>query len=814
MILPLSGQWLLKNKSYSVPGNVPGDVTDDLYRAGVVGDPYFGDNYKSCGWATREDWTYEREFVIDDLSLLSEETYIRLEGVDTFSDVWVNGTRVGATRSMHREYRFPVNGLLKEGKNRIAVELYNVYDQMGAEEQTKYDSIFCANRIFVRKAQCHFGWDWAPQFPGYGIYRDVSLVSEKKCAVREASVQADINGDVTFRIAFGDKFEGEVEVSVSFEGKEVARATRKAACKKLIVNLRVGEPKLWWPNGYGEQPIYDYTVRQLSGDEKTEYKGRFGFRRIELERKVLDGSNLGFGFKINGREIFCRGSNWVPAECMTGRLKDEKYYALLKAAKDANINMLRVWGGGIYEKDCFYDYCDRMGIMIWQDFMFSCSELPEDDPDFLREITDEAVWQVKRLRNHPCMTYWCGMNEIRGAFCELEERYSAFTLHYLLRGITAELSPDIPYERTSPYCFADTENDVSEGDCHNNLSEVCLFDASFKGFDKFEYDPQKERSALKERIKNYERYLEGTVSNFSSECAVLGMCNYGSLVKFTPEEQLRLDSDFFEKRFLGNPYTYVMPTFYERQKTLAEAMYGRAESLKELVKKANKAQADIIKTEIVYCRVNGRSRGFLNWMYNDIWPTGTWSVVDYYLSEKPAYYEMKRCFRPLMAEIIRIGDKYYLCLANDGAEPLAVSAETGTKKYCGESVSKALFEGSVSAGGSLKAELNAAAGDYLFASGTFGGVPFCATYDLGRYREEPLKPKYSVSVKETGEGVYEAEVRAESFLPCFKISAGENAEVSDNFFDMAAGEVKRVEIRTKESPGRFAYATFADEWND
>lgn len=814
MRISLSGKWKIKGNGYEIDGRVPGDVTDDFFRAGIIADPYFDENYKDSLWITQADWTYEKEFFFDGET--DENTRLCFAGVDTFSDVYVNGVSVGNTQNMHREYRFPVSGLLKKGKNVVSVQLHTIYTYLGKTEQTKYDSIFCANRILVRKAQCHFGWDWAPGFPGFGIYRDVYITSEKATAIENVYVRSDLEGNATFRITFGEKFRGKTEISVLRNGESVARAERETDCRKFLMNLRVGNPELWWPNGYGEQPLYEYVIRQRAKDGRViaERRGRFAFRTVELVQDVLDENNLNFALKINGRKIFCRGSNWVPAECMTGRLEDGKYRALLQAAKDANMNMLRVWGGGIYEKDCFYDYCDEMGILIWQDFMFACSEIPEDDPEFVKEITGEAEEQVKRLRNHPCLALWCGMNEIRGAFNEVEERYSVFTLHYLLRGIVANCSPDVPYIRTSPFCFSDVENDRAEGDCHNNLSECCLFDASFKGFDNFEYDEKKEWNALKERIKNYERYVVGTESNFSSECAVLGMCNYESLVKFTPEEKIDLQSGFFEERFLGNPYTYVMPTFFERQKTLAEGMYGKIANVKDLVKKTNKSQADIMKTEIVYARVNGRSNGFLNWMFNDIWPTGTWSVVDYYLSEKPAYYEMKRCFASVLADIIRIGDEYFLCLINDGKTPLAFEAEISCKDYDGGVYASERVAGEVPADGFVREKIGCVrAGDYyLSAKGVFG-KPFAASYDLGRYGERPFIPRYRYTLTAAGENTWDVKVTAESFVTCVKIWAGENAEYSDNYFDLGAGESKTVRIRTEEKSENFRVYSFADEWD-
>lgn len=813
MILPLSGKWKLRNVQYDLEGNVPGDITNDLCLAGIVTNPYYGDQYKESLWITHEDWTYERFFWIEDLSVLDEMTYFRFDGIDTFADVYCNGTKVGRAHNMHRTYKFCVNGLLRQGKNVITVVMHNVFDEMGIEDQTKYESIFCANRILLRKAQCHFGWDWAPRFPGYGIYREVFLVSEKKNAVSHVGVQAYIDGNVTFRIEFNDKYIGNVEIAIMHNGVTVAQESKEVKCKKFLINLCVENPLLWWPNGYGDQPIYEYKVICADG---AEYCGTFGFRKIELLRQVRDRDSIGFRFKINGHDIFCRGSNWVPAECMTGSLKDEKYYSLLKAAKDANMNMLRVWGGGIYEKDCFYEYCDRMGIMIWQDFMFACSEIPEDNPDFIHEITEEAIEQVKRLGNHPCLTYWCGMNEVRGSFSEdVEERYSVFTLHYLLRGITSQFTPDIPYERTSPYSFADTENDPCEGDNHNNLSELCLFDASFKGFDAFAYSDMKKDEGLKERIKNYERYILETRSNFSSECAVLGMCNYASLVRFTPEEELRLDSKFLKERFLGNPYTFVMPTFFERQNKIAEAMYGKLTDIKDLVKKSNKSQLDIMRTEIVYCRINGRSQGFLNWMYNDIWPTGTWSVVDYYLSKKPVYYEMKRCFTPVMAQIIRIGDTICLCIANDTDVDLTVNASVASATYAGKELCANTINTVAHAGSAFALSLNCVQeGDYVVAEGAIGDIHFMESYELSRYREKQFVPQYTVSVHKAGDREYKITVSAQTFVPCFKISAGDEAELEDNYFDIPAGRERTVKVHTFLSPDQFGFSSFADVWND
>lgn len=816
MKLLLSGNWSVKNEQKQIVGVVPGDVTNDFYKAGIITNPYYDEDYKNAEWIVKSDWTYEKKFNVN-LCDLSDNAFIVFEGVDTFSDIYLNGIYLGSTCNMHKGYSFEVKDKLKEGENTLTVNLKNVYDKLGKTEQDKYTCIFNANRLFIRKAQCHFGWDWAPKFPGYGIYRDVALLSESKSSISNIFVNANDKGQATFKIQFAEWFKGEVEVIIKKDDKEIVKAVKKVDCKKFLINLFVKNPSLWWPNGYGEQQLYKYVICQKTEDGKIacERSGNFAFRTITLDQSPIDEDNLNFAIHINGKRIFCRGSNWVPAECMTGTVSEQRYKDLLLSAKNANINMLRIWGGGVYENNCFYDYCDQYGIMVWQEFMFACSEIPDDDPSFVNEFIEEAVYQVNRLQNHPSIVIWCGMNEVRGSFGQEEERYGINTLHYLLRGVVNNFSPQTPYIRCSPFAFADIENDISEGDCHNNLSERCLFSASFKGFEDYEYQEKEQKEALNNRLKNYERYVLGTENNFSSECAVLGFCNYESLIKFTPEHKNSLDSAFFEERFLGNPYTYVMPTFFERQKVIAEGLFGKPTSVKDLVKKANRAQAEIIKTEIIYARTNGRSNGFLNWMYNDVWPTGTWSVIDYYLSKKPAYYAIKRTFSPVMAEVCRIGDDYLLCVAVNHFEDLLVNFEVQLKDYKGYVKGSKKISGIVSANKPFTAKIDLPVEDsgYYLASGSVGDKNYFALCDLGRFSEKEFKVDYTTEVKKQADNQYIINIKASSYLPCLKIWAGENAEIEDNYFDMGAGEQKTIKVLTDASPNEFVFTSFFDEWN-
>jgi len=810
----LSGEWKLYNKDNVVTACVPGDISDALLNAGIIDDPYYGDNSDKCMWIVQSDWTYEKEFVFDACEP-SDEIYVCFDGVDTFAEVYLNGVMVGGTSNMHRLYEFDITDIIKRGKNLLQVKMLSVFGKFGKNSDKKYGSIFNDERVFIRKAQCHFGWDWAPKLPGYGIYRDVYIKCRKSGELSEISVNANNDGAVTFRLNFKECFDGEIEINIFHNGTKQTCITEKINCKRKLLNAFVKKPELWWPNGYGEQPLYEYSVIQKkNGEIYSETFGEFAFRKVEIEQKCCDATHNSFAIKINGRKIFAKGSNWVPADCMTGRITDDKYKALITAAKDANYNILRVWGGGIYEKDCFYKLCDESGILIWQDFMFACSDIPDDDFEFVSEITKEAECQVKRLRNHPCIALFCGENEVSGAFTpDVDEKYSVFALHYLLRGICGDIAPDIPYIRSSPFAFADTDNDPCEGDGHNNLSEICLFSSSFKGFDVADYSAMDDEEALALKVKNYENFVEETKSNFSSECAVMGAVNYSSLIKFTPREEITLDSDFFKRRFLGNPYTYVMPDFFDRQKAIAKAAFGEITDIKDLFKKANRMQSDIMKTEILFARCNGESSGFMNWMYNDIWPTGTWSVIDYYLSEKPAYYQMKRCFVQSGALLVRVGNDYYIAAMNDKAGKAILLANIKYCDYAGNvsgeySVSETIDEYSSKL---IKIEKPTTNCDYVFLCGTFGSGCVSDTYDFNRYTVKSYNPAFAVEVEKTDDCVT-VNITAKTFVPVVAIFCKDGDRVEDNFFDMAAGESRSVKVYA-DTPADISVRSFFEEWD-
>ncbi len=477
--------WQLQFDGRTIPANVPGDITIDLYNAGIVKNPYFGDNQKENEWIPRKDFTYIAEVWTDKEILANESVQLVFKGVDVYSDIYLNDQLLGCTENMFLEYRFPVQGLLKEGKNELRVEMKSTLNKMDTLDATGYYSIFNSKRLLVRKAQCHFGWDWAPKICAYGIWQEVYMEYGAKECIDNVYVIADEKGTATLFTQLNYNVLDESDEQTDFlhyyvsktpTATEYIKKTIPVIGVKSFVCFHIEDAQLWWPIGYGEHPLYNYKVElERNGKIIHTQEGRFAFRSVELVEDSKGDFLLGYALKINGKEIFVRGSNWVPIECFTGVVNDEKYDRLTDLAKNGNFNMLRVWGGGIYEKDIFYHLCDEKGILVWQDIMLACSDIPEDKPEWVNNIVKEIEYQVKRLRNYPSLVYWCGGNEKTGTYGKLITQ-GDFFVNYIMRGIITHLDKTRPYARQSPCSWTDVGNQISSGESHHNSFERSLLE--------------------------------------------------------------------------------------------------------------------------------------------------------------------------------------------------------------------------------------------------------------------------------------------------------------------------------------------------
>ncbi|HEB10177.1 MAG TPA: glycoside hydrolase family 2 protein, partial [Spirochaetales bacterium] len=484
--IDLGGEWRLRpiNSSEAVTASIPGDIHSALLAAKKISDPYWGMNELDVQWVGREDWVYSRNFSVDADFLKKSSIFLNCDCLDTITKIYINGHEVGKTENMFLRYRFEVKPVIKTGLNEIAILFKSAEKQaITASKKLPYEmpySIYpvqSPHRNLIRKAQCHSGWDWGCCLMVAGIYGDIYLGAtssgrieyvyteqrhfQEGCTVTvTAEFKSIKTGELIFMVRLGE-----------LRSKEVVPVV--PGYNHFVAEFDLVDPKLWWPQGYGEQPLYELSVR-VGSDEA---KKKIGLRTVEIINKN-DSIGKSMIIRVNGTDIFCKGANWIPLDALPQRQTRSGYNSILSSVVLAHMNMLRVWGGGQYEAEVFYDLCDEKGILVWQDLMFACALHPAT-PAFLENVEKEVRHQVKRLRDHPSIALWCGNNENLGALTEHEasrENRDRYLVDYdrLNEGVigktVARCDPGRPFWPSSP-CggegdYSDCWHDDSRGNMH------------------------------------------------------------------------------------------------------------------------------------------------------------------------------------------------------------------------------------------------------------------------------------------------------------------------------------------------------------
>ena len=792
--IPAAGEW--------IPAQVPGDVHVDLMKAGKLDDMYYADNIAKNKWTTETAWWYRREFTADQLESVTELVF---KGIDTVSVVYLNGEELGRTNNMFLEYRFDVSDKIKtDGPNTLAICIEPISIVMKEHDAEPYFACFNDHRIFMRKAQCHFGWDWAPNCPGTGIWDAVSIESYDKVCIDGLNINTACDGAVSFFVTLDgeiQKLDGcgmELKLTVNApDGSPVTEENWPATGIKNFRNIFVEQPQLWWPNGMGEQPLYTYEINLLKdGKELDSRSGRFGIREVELEEKPLGADKMGFAFIVNGQHCFCKGANWVPLDSFTGSITDEKYEHVLNLAKEANFNMMRVWGGGIYEKDVFYDICDEKGLMVWQDFMFACGDVPDNHDWFVENVRAEIEYQVKRLRTHTSVVYWVGGNEKSGDFFRKLVNYGDQMFDEMIPGICETLDPYRPYRRGSPFAYIDSGNNPKSGDAHlSALGET--FAEGSKGF----YD--------------YRNCVNHIDSSFNSEFAIQGPGRRQSFEKFMPEENYWPIDDLWNYRITTNPYDHHdSRTFAEKQHALCQAFFGDPKDHVEFIKYGMMVHAEAMWDEMFGYRTKRPSNsGSMFWMFSDPWPTGSWSVVDWYGLPKASYYTAKRASRPLQIGWKNRPDEngWQLVACNDTLEAYEGTLSYGEENLVGDTAFTKEIQVSIPANTSTvlveieTADFSGAADAFLFADLDCGQEKRSDVFFPNFWKEVPFaQPKLTISdIKTVETGVVDVTLTTETFARCVHLdginegcSEGTPVIIEDAYFEMRAGETRTIRLKS------------------
>lgn len=660
-ILSLNGIWQMRrtDETSFYKGRVPGSVMADLLENGLIPDPFYRENeglVKSC---FDYDYEYERSFAAGPELLDQDRVELVFEGLDTLAEVFLNGHPVLKADNMHRTWRVEVKGLLQKGKNEILV-VFHSPNRYVAERIAAADVNFPAGGCmegnnYLRKAHCMFGWDWGPQLPDCGIWRDVYLEAASGAYLSDLYPVQKHEKErviVTAHVGIaGLEYEKDTAGKLmlcaellSPEGSTVCRRETKVERESMQcvseLSLVVEEPRLWWPNGLGEHPLYQLKVSLLSGKEVREERSlRIGLRTIELSQKTdEDGKGAEFAFVVNGCRFFACGANYIPEDNFMSRITPERTRKLIRDCAWANFNMLRVWGGGYYPADFFFDACDEYGIMVWEDLMFACN-VYEFDKAFEETTRAEIIDNVKRIRHHACLALWCGNNEMEWGWKEwfpsltpsvARQRDYTVMFEYVYPQIIREYDPATGYKASSPSSNGlILKENASTSDYDPNCDNIG--DAHY-------YGVWLNRAPMKEYRKHLIR--------FCSEFAFQSLPSLKTLKPVTEEEDWDLFSpvmDARQKNSMGNGLilSYLSET-YRYPKDFAALIY-----VSQLMQAYAMCYAvEHFRRHRPYCM------GALYWQLNDIWPGISWSSVDYYGRYKALHYAIRQSYAPFTASIL------------------------------------------------------------------------------------------------------------------------------------------------------------------
>ncbi|MEV6165633.1 glycoside hydrolase family 2 protein [Streptomyces sp. NPDC052052] len=639
-VTPLTEGWSLRHDQVMIPAEVPGCVHTDLLAAEVIPDPFLALNESEVRWIGHREWTY-----LTDVSHDSghERTDLVFEGVDTAARITFAGQEIGRTRNMHRTYRFDVTGLT----GRLEVHFASAYDEAETVRSRTGDrpNVYPEPSQYIRKMACNFGWDWGPTLVTAGIWRPVRL--EHWSTARLASVRPLVTvgrhtGNVEVRL--------EVERTAGGADRNLlARATvagREAEVRfegdQAVLHLTVERPELWWPRGYGGQHLYDLDITLLDeAGPLDSWHRRIGFRTVELDR-TADEHGTGFTLVVNGERIFARGVNWIPDDAFPSRITPERYRTRLGQAADANVDLVRIWGGGIYEDEAFYDACDELGLMVWQDFLFACSAYPEEQP--LRgEVEAEARDNVVRLMPHASLVLWNGNNENLWGFrdwgWESELAGDSWGEGYylgLLPRIVAELDPTRPYTAGSPWS--------GSWDHHPN-------DPAHGTFHSWE-------------VWNRQDYAEyrADVPRFVAEFGWQAPPTMTTLHRALPGEDLAPDSPGMVHHQKAEDGNGKLDRGVARHFALPTGDFDRWHYLTQVV------QARAVAAGIEHWRSHWPvCAGTVVWQLNDCWPVSSWSAIDGDGRLKPLHHELRRVYADRLLTLQPGDDGPVLAVVNQSA---------------------------------------------------------------------------------------------------------------------------------------------------
>jgi beta-mannosidase len=790
--LELQNGWEFKNTSESkwYPANVPGEVHSDLINNNLIEDPFIGNNEQDIQWVSDTNWEYKKEFSLNKKELQKKNIRLNFDGLDTYASVYLNDSLILKTNNAFRMWQVDVKSIIK-AKNEIRI----LFVKTSIFEENEKDKLGYSlpegNRIFTRKAQFQYGWDWGPKLNTSGIWRPITLTVWNNYLIENVNIiqekLTDSIANLTIEIEENSLVKDQLNYEVYINNSKEAEFPRP---EKPEIPISIKNPKRWWPHNLGEPYLYNFKIVVRKGKTILDtYELKKGLRTIDL---VTEKDSIGesFYFKVNNESIYAKGANYIPQNSMQNRVTDADYENILDDVVEANMNMLRVWGGGIYENDIFYDLCDEKGILVWQDFMFACAMYPGDDT-FLDNVQQEAIDNVKRLRNHSSIALWCGNNENSEGWHrwgwqegrndeEKEEIWTNYLKVFdsILPNTVSKLT-DTDYWESSPKYGRGNSKYEFEGDAHD----------WWIWHDAFPFE-----------------HLEEHVPRFMSEFGFQSFPSYDVINYINQNNSLDLTSKGFKNHQKHVRGFQLIDDYMKRDfpvQKLAEDYVYMSQLLQAYgITKGIEAQR----------RAKPYNMGTLFWQLNDCWPAVSWSSIDFYGNWKALQYKAKRSFNDLLITFKVENDILKTYLINDDMEMYTGDLSITILDFSGKIIWNSVSHIKVASNSSeVKHEL-----DFKTIQFKKDEVVVKADFNNTTSYFYLVKPKdlklqqgdIKHKITKTSEG-FQIELSANILQKDVFLYCNESGHYSDNYFDILPHETKTIDFKTdSETITGFQIKTF------
>lgn len=801
--------WYFKEATQTewLPAVVPGTVHDDLLRLNMIPDPFFGTNEDSVQWVEDKDWEYKTSFTITPDQLLHDEAILNFEGLDTFADIYLNGALIKRTQNMFVGYEIPVKAYLRPGINRLNLLFHSPMKQamgqfLSAGFTYPADNDHRKERvsIFTRKAPYSYGWDWGIRLATSGIWRPVTLsfhdrVKIDDLYIRQQSLtdkEARLNVRFELQNLTDKPTEATLRLTGTLDGKQQVQKEEiirlQPGCSVDSLQFTINDPQRWMPRGWGKANLYDIALTvEVEGKEVAQKQHRFGLRTVRLVHEP-DSAGRSFYFEVNGKRMFAKGSNYIPDDALLNRVDSARYRRMFRDMTEANMNMIRIWGGGVYENDYFYDLADENGILVWQDFMFGCTAYPHD-PAFLENVKEEARYNIRRLRNHASLALWCGNNEVEEGIKYWgwqkkygQEIHDSFVKGYdilfreVLKDQVAQYD-DRQYVHGSPFSANwGRIPSLASGDSH--------YWGVWYGQQPFEI-------------------LDTNVPRFMSEFGFQSFPEMKTIATFAGPEDLEIESTVMNKHQKSSIGNHLIKTYMERDYIVPAKFEDFVYVGLVLQGQGMRHGFEAHRRNRPYCE------GTLYWQFNDSWPVVSWAGVDYWGNWKALHYQAQRAFEPILINAIEEKDRFNVYLLSDSLAPVEGARLSWQQiDFAGKLIQKGSLRTSVSANDNVLA-MSVASGDFaqkrnssfvLFTLKDAKGKEIARTVYFFEKPKDLALPQVTVRKQmKQRDGSIELTLSADHLAKDLFIEIPiQGARFTDNFFDLLPGEKRKVIITSPE----------------